>query len=286
MTVPDLILHVNYFEAGYSMDEKFDKVLEHGYDGIELRGVPGDGSDDAHYLASVKSAMERTGMRNVVLSLSPNLMDPDAANRQAAIARFEGVLRAGASMGVLTYNASTGAVLAEGAGYMEFDKNGSAAATDEQWEWAVAGFRHLGAVAEELGAVIAFEVHNCLIHDLAASTKKLLEMIDCPAVGANLDMGNVFLNVKGESLPQAIEILGDRIYYVHLKNGHIVRGGGWFLTHISDGDIDNRLFLRQLKVRGYKGKICLEAPRPGDRDYFARVDLAYVRGLLQDLGWE
>jgi len=284
--MPDLLMHVNYFEAGYTMDERFSKVLEHGFDGVELRGVPNDGSSDEEYLSSVARAMECSGMANVALSLSPDLMDADAANRDAAVARFETVLRTGASMGVRLFNASTGAVLADGAGYMEFEKNGSAAATDEQWQWAVAGFRHLGAIAQDLGATIAFEVHNCLIHDLAASTRRLLEMIDCPAVGANLDMGNVILNTKGESLAQAIEILGDRIYYVHLKNAHIVRGGGWFLTHMGDGDIDNRMFLKLLKDRGYQGRIGLEAPRPGDRDYFARVDLAYVRGVVKDLGWE
>ncbi len=35
---------------------------------------------------------------------------------------------------------------------------------------------------------------------------------------------------------------------------------------------------------GYEGPICVEAPRPGDREWYAQQDLAYVRALLADLG--
>ena len=106
--------------------------------------------------------------------------------------------------------------------------------------------------------------------------------VGCATVGVTCNRNSAV----GAAADIAIEILGDRIYYVHLKNAHIVRGGGWFLTHMGDGDIDNRMFLKLLKDRGYQGKVGLEAPRPGDRDYFARVDLAYVRGVVKDLGWE
>jgi hypothetical protein len=35
---------------------------------------------------------------------------------------------------------------------------------------------------------------------------------------------------------------------------------------------------------GYQGPICIEAPRGGDREWFARQDLIYLRSLLDELG--
>lgn len=52
---------------------------------------------------------------------------------------------------------------------------------------------------------------------------------------------------------------------------------------LADGDCNNREFLRELKNHDYRGMICLEAPRSGDREWFAQQDLAYAKSLLKDL---
>lgn len=283
--MPDLYMHVNYFEGGYSMDQTFDKVLEYGFDGVELRGFSRDGLCTDEYLGIVQKEMDRTGLTNVVLSLNADFMQ-GGKKWEDELNRWSDVLQKGIDMGVRTFNSFTGTLLAQGTTYIEFDKNGSGCATLDQWELAIDAYKHLGAIAEKGGARIAFETHNCYLHDLATPTKKLLDMIDSPAVGANVDMGNIVLNVNGETLENALEILNSKIYYIHLKNMIKLPGGGFLGTGMGDGCINNRAFLRILHEQGYAGIVCLEAPRAGDRDHFAQSDLAYTKAVCEYLGWE
>lgn len=283
--MPDLIMHCNYFERGYSVQQTFEKAVQHGYDGLELRGRPRDeamSTDD--YLDIIAAEKQRTGVQ-VVLALNTNFMNPDADARKAELEHWSGVLKRGMDMGVTTYNAMSGGVRPDDVGPYEYDKTGSGAATDDNWNWAAEAYRQLGAIAEQGGARLAFETHMNLLTDLAGSTKKLLDMIDSPAVGANLDMGNIILHPNGETLDEALEILKGKVYYTHLKNVFLVRGGGWIGCHISDGVIDNYRFLEILKQQGYDGPLGLEAPRQGDRNYFAAVDCGYVRSICQALDW-
>ena len=55
-------------------------------------------------------------------------------------------------------------------------------------------------------------------------------------------------------------------------------------AQLADGEINTRHLLRLLKKSGYEGPICLEGPRAGDREWFARQDVSYVRKLLVELG--
>jgi len=283
--MPDLVMHINYFETGHDIATAFEKAARYGFDGIELRGSVPELERDA-YLSIVEREWKRTGLKSVIFANPCDLTMADAAQRQANVENAIGLLRRTAAMGVTCYNTMAGAILAPGTSYREFHKNGSAAASEAQWEWAAEGYRKIGAVAEELGVKLAFETHNCYIHDLAKATSRLLKMIGSPAIGVNLDMGNIVLNANGETLDEAISILGNRIYYTHLKNVYLPTGGGFLVCPLSDGVIDNRRLLRLLKEIGYAGPLGLEAPRQGDRDHFARQDIAYVRELLRDLEWE
>ncbi len=284
MTMPAVIMHVNYFETGYSLAELFDKARLYGYDGVELRGFRKD-TDTRTYIAEVQREWRRSGLHHVLMACPCDLNNPDRGYREAEIEKCSDLLQQAAAIGVRLCNAMAGTLLGEGRKYGEFDRNGSGAATEEQWAWAVEGYQQLGRVAEELGMKLAFETHNCYIHDLATPTAELLRRIGSPAVGANLDMGNIVLNANGETVFQAIEVLGDHVFYLHLKNLYLPPGGGYIVCPLSDGMIDNRLLLRLLQARGFAGPICLEAPRGGDRDHFARTDLDYIRGVLRDLGW-
>ncbi len=284
--MPNFIMHCNYFETGYSVETTFDKAVEHGYDGVEMRGRPRDESmalDD--YLDLVDKEKQRTGIE-VVLALHGNYMTDDADERKAEVEHWGYVLKRGIDMGVTTYNAMCGGISPDDVDPREWDKCGSGAASDEHWKWATEAYQALGAIAEAGGARLAFETHMVALTDIAAPTGKLLDMIDSPAVGANIDMGNIVLHPTGESLEEALDILKGKIYYTHLKNVYIVPGGGWICCHISDGVIDNYKFMEILKDQGYDGPIGLEAPRQGDRNYFAKVDLAYIRSVVADLDWD
>jgi len=278
-------MHINYFEAGYDIPTAFDKAVEHGFDGIELRGSM-EGMDRQAYLGLVEKEWKRTGLSAVIFANPCDLTMRDAAERQEHVDSAIDLLRRTASMGVTHYNTMAGAVIAPDTPYVEFHKNGSAAATEDQWRWAAEGYQQLGTVAEELGVKLGFETHNCLIHDLAKATNQLIDIIGSRAIGANLDMGNIVLNSNGETLDETIDILKNRIYYTHLKNVYMPVGGGFLVCPLADGIINNRRFLELLRDIGYDGPLGLESPRQGDHDHFAQQDIAYVRRLLRELGWE
>jgi sugar phosphate isomerase/epimerase len=283
--MPDIIMHVNYFETGYPLSTTFDKAKFYGYQGVELRGVRKD-TATADYLKEIKTEWDRTGLKHVILSCPAKLTDDDANAREQSLAECVDLLQQAAGIGVQVFNAMAGPVFSPNGRPGHFEDSGSEVAAPEHWERATAGYKQLGPLAQSLGQTLAFEVHMGYLHDIAAGTRKLLDMIDCPAVGANLDMGNVVLHAHGEGVVDACRILGDKLLYTHLKNVFTPSAGGYIVCGLADGIIDNRVWMQTLMDMNYGGLICLEAPRQGDRDYFAKTDIDYIRSVLDDLGWK
>jgi sugar phosphate isomerase/epimerase len=285
-----IIMHCNYAEQGQTIDQMCDLAASVGYEGIEFRRKrAGEGETPEQYLDAVARAVERTGLEHVLFG-GPgcDLMQADADARARDLDEYIAFFRDAAKRFDLSVcNTMAGPLLNTDAAYYEFEKNGSAIATDEQWQWATEGFQTLGDLAAELGFKLAFETHNGYIHDLAAPSRKLIDLIDRPSVGVNMDLGNILLHVEGESTPEAVRICGDRTYMVHLKNFFQLPGAthqNWVQCALGDGIINNREFLECLGNVGFAGPLAIEAPRPGDRQWFARQDLEYLRSLLADLG--
>jgi hypothetical protein len=108
----------------------------------------------------------------------------------------------------------------------------------EQWSWQVKGVQAMADGLKDLplrfGFGFGFEKHMVYIRDTVKATARLVK---------------------------------DRLHCVHLKNSASLRGAfGPLATALGEGEINNRQFLRRLLGIGYKGAICVEAPRGGDRD--------------------
>jgi sugar phosphate isomerase/epimerase len=284
-----IILHVNFVEQGQSIAEMCQSATAWGYDGVEFRRKR-SGLDETpeQYLDAIARAAQRNGLKHVLFGgPGPNLMSADRAVRRKEIEECLAFYRAAAKRFPLTVcNTMTGGLLAPGAQYHEYDRNGSAAASEEQWEWAVEGFQVLGDLATELGFAFAFETHNCYLHDLPDVTHQLVDRIGRASVGTNFDYGNIILHPARPSLEQAIRQCGDTIKYLHLKNVYLLPGmkyQNYISCPLADGAINNRELLRLMKSQGYAGPICIEAPRPGDRGAFAVQDLAYLKRLMAEL---
>jgi sugar phosphate isomerase/epimerase len=284
-----IILHVNYVEQGQTIAEMCERAVAWGYDGVEFRRKRSDVAETPdQYLDAIAKSVKATGLKHVLFGgPGPNLMHADAAVREADVAECAAFYRAAVKRFPLTVcNIMTGSLVASGAQYHEYDRNGSGAATPEQWDWAVAGFQVLGDVAAELGFDFAFETHNCYLHDLPDITRKLVDRIARPRVGINFDYGNIILHPTRPSLEASFEICAPAIKYLHLKNLYLVPGAK-YQNHIScplaDGAINNRAFLRLAKGIGFTGPVCIEAPRPGDRGIFAVEDIAYLKSLLAEI---
>lgn len=289
MAVP-IIMHVNYCEQGQTIEEMCRKAVAWGFDGIEFRKKRNGVTEEPEaYLDQIAAGVSRSGLKTVIFgSPGPNLATSDEKVREAEIENTAHFFRLAAERFQLTVcNTFAGSLLSTdpGVGSSDYDKHGSFAASEEQWQYAADGFKALGNLAAELGFRFAFECHMNYIHDLPAAAKKLVDAVDHPAVGANLDYGNAVYFKNPPALKESIELLGDRLYYVHLKNS-VGTGGKRMATGLADGEINHRVYLKLLKEAGYAGPICIEAPRGGDREWYAQADIAYLKAVLKDLAWE
>ena len=292
MSLP-IILHVNYCEQGQTIPEMCRKAVGWGYEGIEFRrSRRGEEETPEQYLDAVANSADAAGLKHVLFG-GPgfNMMLEDADARKAEIEEGIRFYKLAAERVKLTVcNTSAGGVPRKGESVprWRYDLGGSGAANENHYKWAAAGYKELGAVAEDLGFKLAFETHMGCLHDLPESTKKLLDMIDSPAVGANLDYGNMAYFPSPPTLSETVGALSGRIYMLHLKNALTVDTGdhkAMVACGLGDGVINNREFLLLLKAAGFDGPMSIEAPRAGDREWYAQQDIAYLKSVLSDIGW-
>ena len=289
MSLP-IIMHVNYCEQGQTIPEMCRKAVAWGFDGIEFRRVRrGVDETPEAYVDEVAISAEDAGLKHVLFGgPGVNLATEDAAERKAQVEEGMHFYRVAAERVKLTVcNVGAGSIPRRDrrAPSWDYHASGSGAATEDHYKWAAEGYRELGAVAEEFGFKMAFETHMGCLTDLPEPTAKLLDMIDSPAVGANLDYGNMVYFAKAPSLNEAISALSGRIYMVHLKNAHAINVGDHTVMvkcPLGEGMINNREFLRLLREDGFDGPICIEAPRQGDREWFAQQDIHYLKSVLSD----
>lgn len=293
MALP-VIMHINYCEQGQSMEDVCYKAAAWGFDGVEFRGKrAGVEENSEQYLDMLEKAVRRAGLKHVIFGYDTTQAFTDEdCNREAMLEEVSDFYKLASERFKLSVNNAFSGVLLnkdKSVSYCDYDKNGSGTATPQQWKWAADSYKVLGKLAENLGFRFAFETHMCYLHDLPASARKLADMIDNPAVGINLDYGNT-VYFKGEipSVEEAVRITGNKLFYVHLKNSVGCGGGaggpGRIPVGLGDGEINNRIFLRKLKESGYAGPLCIEGPRPGDREWYAQQDIIYLKALIRDIG--
>ena len=282
-----VIMHVNYCEQGQTIPEMCKKAVAWGFDGVEFRRYRrGEDETPEQYVDSIARSAEESGLKHVLFG-GPGieLTTDDAGAREKAVEEGLAFYKLAASKVDLTVcNIMAGSLRSSDPNVAgsDYHLHGSGAATDQHYEWAAEGFKPLGAQAEELGFKLAFEIHMGYVHDLPDPAMKLIGMIGSKGVGANLDYGNMIYFPKAPSLSETISTLGGSLYMVHLKNS-MPYAGGRNPVGLGDGIINNREFLRLLKESGFDGPVCIEAPRPGDREWFAQEDLRYIRSVMADL---
>jgi sugar phosphate isomerase/epimerase len=115
------------------------------------------------------------------------------------------------------------------------------------------GLKRLLDVAEHLQQRLSIEYEPALFIERTAELKALLQKLDSPYLGANLDLGHV--DVIGEDPCQAIRQLKGRIFNLHLED---IRGHKHYHRIPGDGDIDFRAIFKELDKIGYTGPLTWE----------------------------
>ncbi len=162
MSLP-IIMHVNYCEQGQTIPEMCRKAVGWGYDGIEFRRHRrGEEETQKQYLDMIAAAAEASGLKHVLFGgPGVELMQEDAGIRRAQVEEGVRFYRlAGERLELTVCNIMAGTLRSSdpNAGSAHH-LHGSGAASAHHYEWAAEGFRELGAVAEEIGFRLAFEIH-------------------------------------------------------------------------------------------------------------------------------
>ena len=292
-----IIMHINYGEISggnfgrRTVDDICRFAAETGFDGIEFRGAIPKSLGSVtfrEYAEQIAAAKKKYGLNEILFGiLVSGASSSDKEARETSIAESIEKARIAAELcGTTICNTmatwiSSPFPTSPQPGY-EF--MGSAVATPETWEMTTDAYGRIGRELEQIGVRFAFETHMGYLHDLADTARKLVDKIGSPMIGVNLDFGNSVYFPKHLTLDESIEVLGDKLFYTHMKNSLAMPGSGLRLpTALAEGEINHRLYVEKLKEVGFNGPIGIEAPRPGDRYHYATCDLAYIRSVIEDL---
>jgi len=142
----------------------------------------------------------------------------------------------------------------------------------------------IAEIADRHGVTAVLEIHQRTLCPSASLGEQLVRGLDPRRVGVIYDAGN--LVIEGyEDTRMALDLLGEHLRHVHLKNaGWRRRGDGaweWFWAPLDEGILDARGFLDLLEEGGYNGWVSLEDLSTA-RDPVAT--LRHNAALLRDWG--
>ena len=291
------IMHINYGElrgnvfGEKTIDDICRMAAEIGYDGIEFRGkqpVELESLSFREYAEAIAKAKEKYGLSEILFGIGVNdAASPDKELREKAV--LDAVEKARIANEVCgttlcnTFGSHIGAKIST-APVTSYEFAGSAAATEEDRELTVESFGRIGRELEKIGVRFAYETHMFYLHDLPIMAKKLVDLIGSPAIGINMDYGNTVYFPEHPGIEETIDLYGDKLFYTHLKNSVAIPGKSLRMpTALSDGEINHRIYLKKLKSVGFKGPIGIEAPRGGDRVYYAEQDFSYFKSVMDSI---
>jgi sugar phosphate isomerase/epimerase len=195
-----------------------------------------------------------------------NLIHPDPGERAANLAYFEGMMRAGAAMGVRTFITEAGHYHDEGRTPHHFKT--------EVWPQMVETAKQLAALAEAHDAKVLCEPYFMSFFASAKRTRVFLEEVGSPRIRALLDPANI---LEVNDLDEMFEQLGPYIDCMHAKDRklHVERG-----VAAGQGDVDYDRFVDLAATRAPDAPFILEYVGPDDY----KQALAVLQGALDRRG--
>ena len=209
---------------GSNLEEHLRSAKEQGFTCTHIalaRCIPGFTMKDAPALltdelaAEVRALLEKYGMECAVLGCYLNLATPAEEELAGAYACYKAHLRFAKAIGAGVVGTETGAPNTAYATVPE-------CFTEESLQLFIDRVRPVVQYAEEIGAVLAIEPVCRHIVSTPQRARKVLDAIDSPSLQIILDTVNI-LNMHNhtrmdELVAQSIELFGDRIRVLHMKD--------------------------------------------------------------------
>lgn len=234
-------------------------VAEQGAAGVELLDY--FWTDESIEIDRVKAQTRDAGLEIAVYSVGNDFFHPDAAKRKQQLQEMKHAVDVANRlevnlMRVFSGNHKKGYDLEDG------------------MDWIIEGLSESADYAQACGVTLALENHG-LMAGRSDQVRHIIDIVDSPALRANLDTGNFLL--VGQNPTDAARNLADMVALVHLKDfarapesqtEHVYYGLdklAYTGTAVGDGQVDLAAILQILRKAGYDGWLSLEyegAPDP------------------------
>lgn len=270
----------------WTLDETFDKLAAHGYQGVELRvrDNPDATSEPSFWgrhiadvsptnifdkAAAIRAAAARCGLQVVAFAPRCLVHETDLARRlfEAAIAidpERPPMVRIGAAKHDRTRP------------YMP------------QFDQARTSFETLVEIARHMGVKLLYEIHVGTVAVTASRTRELLADLNPEHIGAIYDVPNM-VRVGLEDTRMGLELIRPYLAHCHIGNGILVADDRdengqqqwkWDFCELREGVADIPQIIRDLQDVGYEGYLSLEEFGPGDEEEKIRREADYLHQLL------
>jgi len=270
----------------YSTVEAIKKIRKIGYEGIELLAdVPHLYADklSKSELEQVKSAIERSGLKVANINANtavgwygrqfweplfePSLANPDKVLRNWRIDYTKKCVDLADFLDAPFVSVTSG-------------RPAPGISPEESRDLLVDSLEKLVEYSTKRSIGVGVEYEPGLLVECFDELSALLEQIDSPYLGANLDLGHS--HVLGEDPREVINGLGSRVFHIHIED---IRGRKHYHLVPGTGDIDFRKILGILTENGYNGFATVELYTYPDRpEEVARQSLHYLRSICGESG--
>ncbi|WP_379161681.1 sugar phosphate isomerase/epimerase family protein [Paenibacillus sp. sgz5001063] len=250
MTAP-LHLGIRAHDFGQlPLTEQTAKLGQHHFTHIQFavhksfpESVPSLSSLSPGTAAFYGDAFRQAGIRIAVLGCYVNIVDPDPARRTLALDAFSTQLRLARDFGASLVGTETGSV---GRGYTP------ANFTEEAFQQVVTSVKAMVEEAEHFGVTVGIEAGiNHPIHT-AQLARRLLTLVPSNNLQIILDCANLMTvdNYQQQDtvIAEALELLGDRIAVIHLKD-FTVRDGQIVILPAGQGLLNFAPLLHYMKYK-------------------------------------
>lgn len=206
-----------------------------GFDGVELTSYYFPTTERA-FLNELKALCHREGVLVSGTAIRSELTQPDEAKRRADIDNAKEWLGHSVVLGAPTMRVFAGRVH-EGQ------------SEDDAYQNVITSLQEMAEEAERQGVIIALENHGG-VTGTAQGTMRIIDAVNSPWVGVNLDFGNF----SGNDIYAQFEACAPRAVATHAKTGYHVSGGWSGET----GKVDYRRVREIMDAAGYRGWLAIE----------------------------
>ena len=262
----------------YSVFEAVERIASIGYEGVELLADAPHLYADAVSppdLEKLRDLLNRTGIQvanvnaNTAMGyygrqfweplFEPSLANPDPILRQWRIDYSKKCIDMAQELGAPCVSVTSGRPV-------------PGILPEKSLDLLRQSLRQLLDHAERKNIRIGIEYEPGILIERYEELAAILEDVDSPYLGANLDLGHS--HVLGEKPDIVIEGLGSRIFHIHMED---IRAGKHYHLVPGTGDIDFAALFRVLGNQGYDGFATVELYTfPHEADEVAKQSLDYL----------